>query len=93
MPREAAVVAAIVAELKRRGAYVLNFHGSARRLGVPDLLACVSGKWVAIEVKQPGQKATARQRAEMDRIRRAGGVAFEADNVATVCEVLDALAA
>lgn len=91
MPREQAVVDAIVVELKSRDAYVLNFHGSARRLGVPDLLACCGGRWIAIEVKRPGLEPTTRQRVELARIQRAGGVAFTADNVEAVREVLDAL--
>ena len=82
-------------EIESRGGWVLNFAGSARRRGVPDLLACVPirgcGMFVAVEVKRAGLKATARQRVEMARIRRAGGVAFECDSIDQLREVLDAL--
>lgn len=93
-PREASLIVATVAELKRRGAWVLNFHGNAVRLGVPDIIGCLYvGRFLAIEGKQHGKRATPRQRAEIKRIRRAGGVAFEADSIDRVRAVLDALAA
>lgn len=41
-----------------------------------DILACVKGKFVAIEVKVPGKKPTTRQELTMGQVMRAGGVAF-----------------
>lgn len=45
-----------------------------------DILACVNGRFVAIEVKQPGGKATVRQKLIIDQIRAAGGTAILADS-------------
>lgn len=41
-----------------------------------DLLCCIRGRFIAIEVKAPGNKPTALQEATMRRITRAGGMAI-----------------
>jgi hypothetical protein len=41
-----------------------------------DCLACLDGKFIAIECKAPGKKPTPRQRATMREIRKAGGITF-----------------
>jgi hypothetical protein len=46
-----------------------------------DILACISGKFVAIEVKVPGKKPTVRQTNTMGAIARAGGVAIWTDSL------------
>lgn len=51
-------------------------HGYGRS-GVPDIIACVAGKFLAIETKAAGKEATALQKREMKRIHDAGGVALE----------------
>jgi len=47
----------------------------ANENGVPDLLCCVNGKFVAVEIKGSGGKVSSLQKAQMDRITKAGGVA------------------
>ena len=49
--------------------------------GTPDILACLRGKFIAIEVKDTGKKATPLQKAQIRRIIKAGGIAFETDNL------------
>lgn len=44
--------------------------------GVPDIVACIKGKFVAIEVKRPGKVATKIQARRMDEIKAAGGIAI-----------------
>ena len=41
-----------------------------------DILACIKGRFIAIEVKVPGKKPTVRQELTMGQVLRAGGVAF-----------------
>lgn len=49
--------------------------GPFGRAGVPDRLLCIRGHFVAIEVKAPGGKLTARQLHELKAIQLAGGIA------------------
>lgn len=91
--RESSVVRAIVLHLRSEGAFIFKTHGDHKRAGLPDLIACVHGRYVAIEVKAPGgnHPVSKRQKAELDRIRRAGGLAFVATSVAEVVRELEGL--
>lgn len=90
---EASVVAAIVSAVERAGGYIVKTHGDGKRAGLPDLIGCFRGRFFAIEVKAPGKEGTLtrRQAAELDRIRRRGGIAFVATSAAQAMGVLDEL--
>ena len=66
--------------LKSEGAYYFfpATHGYGRS-GVPDIIACVNGRFLAIECKAGGNKPTALQVREIEKIRCAGGVAVVAN--------------
>ena len=66
----------VVAILKQEGAYYFfpATHGFGRS-GVPDVVACVNGHFLAIECKAGKNKITALQAREIQSIRRANGVA------------------
>ena len=52
--------------------------------GKPDITGCLKGRYVAIEVKRPGEKATPLQRYKLNKLKRAGAVvdvAYHTDNV------------
>jgi len=49
-------------------------HGYGRS-GVPDIICCITGKFVAIECKAGDNKPTALQEKEMADIRKQGGIA------------------
>jgi len=53
-------------------------HGYGRS-GVPDIIACVNGFFLAIETKANGNKPTALQIREIETIRRNNGVAVVVD--------------
>lgn len=53
-------------------------HGYGRS-GVPDIIACVNGRFVAIECKAGTNKPTALQVREIEAIRRSDGVAIVAN--------------
>lgn len=60
-------------------AWHIKTHGNMfSKAGTPDLIACINGKFVAIEVKQPGGVVSALQKAHIKLIERSGGVAFVA---------------
>lgn len=67
----------------RRGQSERNRGSTGIPAGFPDLLGLepVSGRAVFIEVKRPGGKPTAAQRAFLEARRAEGAVAFWADSV------------
>ena len=63
--------------LKRHGAWYVKYWGGGRFTvpGIPDLLCCVRGRFVAIETKSPKGRPTEQQIEKIQAIRAAGGVA------------------
>ena len=67
----------IKAFLKYKGAYFIKTHGDRfSRVGVPDIIACVNGHFVAVEVKAENGKPSELQLYRLEEIRKAGGHAF-----------------
>lgn len=64
--------------LEGRGAWFIKYWAGAAftKSGVPDILACVNGYFVAIEVKAPNGKASDLQLYNIHKIKAAGGFAF-----------------
>lgn len=63
--------------LESEGAYFVKYFGCAfTRAGVPDLLVCVRGHFVAIEVKAENGKLSKLQKYNLEQIRKAGGIAL-----------------
>ncbi len=81
----------LVKKLKKKlgeevGGFWVKIHGGLFQFtGLPDLIGCVKGKFIAIEAKAPGRldNVTPRQQFVLDAITKAGGLAFAADDVAT----------
>lgn len=62
--------------------YFRKIHGNAfQNIGVPDLLCCIDGRFFGLEIKNPGKHATPAQMLEMEKIRKAHGLAAEIDSV------------
>lgn len=82
----------VVKILKDFGVYYFyaSTHGYGRS-GVPDIVCCYKGKFVAFECKAGGNKCTLLQLNELDAIRAAGGEAYviKEDNVDLVRAVLE----
>ena len=74
---EAKVKAAVVKVLKEHDVYYFfpATYGMGRS-GVPDIVCCVNGKFLAIECKAGNNIPTALQINEMSKIQRADGVAL-----------------
>ena len=63
--------------LEANGAwYVKFFANSYTKSGIPDILACVNGYFVAIEVKAQNGKPSELQLYNVRKIREAGGFAM-----------------
>jgi len=90
---EANLVRAIRAAIRKRWprAWIYKTH-DASRAGVPDLIVCLDGQFVAMEVKRPGGMVTALQFATLDDIDRAGGVAhvvYSVQEAIEICEMAE----
>lgn len=57
------------------GWQVKFFANSMTKKGIPDILACVHGHFIAIEVKAENGKPSELQICQCKKIRNAGGVA------------------
>lgn len=56
--------------------YVKYFANSFTKSGIPDILACINGYFVAIEVKATKGKPSKLQLYNRDKIREAGGISI-----------------
>lgn len=65
--------------LAGKGCYFVKYHGNAYSTnGTPDILACVNGYFLAIEVKAQNGRfdKDGLQAKKIDDIRKAGGFAY-----------------
>lgn len=63
--------------LDRQGVwYVKFFANRMTKKGIPDILACINGYFVGIEVKAQNGKPSDLQIYRCEKIRKAGGFAF-----------------
>lgn len=87
---ESAVQAKIIRHLKDKGAYVIKTIVT-NRAGVPDIIACYKGRFIAIECKDKGKKknVTELQLVHINKIIDAGGKAIVVDCVEDVEELLN----
>lgn len=84
------IVAAIMRYLKGLpGCFAWKTHGGMYgTAGIPDVVACIGGRFCAFEVKQPSGRLTRLQEAALEKIRDAGGVAGKVTSVEDVKEML-----
>lgn len=74
--------------LFRRGVVFLRISDRYTS-GIPDILCCVQGKFVGIELKDNTGTASPQQEVLIARIRRVGGVAGVCRNVQDVVDLLN----
>lgn len=94
MTPEKKVKNAVTKILKDYGAYYFYpVTGGFGRSGVPDIVACYRGNFVAFECKAGRNKPTALQLAEMAKISQAQGVALVINegNIEDVTKLLDTI--
>lgn len=74
-PSEAGLQASIVQWLKTRGIWVMKAHQTGiTQKGIPDLICCVRGRFVGLEVKTETGQTTALQDREHLLIMKSGGI-------------------
>lgn len=86
MMLEKDIVAAILRHLKKRPrCFAWKTHGGMYgTAGIPDIIACIDGRFYAFEVKQPSGKLTRLQEVTLGKIRAAGGAAVKVTSVEEV---------
>ena len=63
--------------LKEHGAYYFNpVTGGFGTSGVPDIVCCLDGRFIGIEVKAGSGKPTALQEKNLDEIMQKGGISI-----------------
>ena len=91
MTPEAKVKKKVVDVIKKNGAYYFfPATGGYGRSGVPDIVCCYRGVFVAIECKAGTNKPTPLQEAEMGKIKQAQGfvLVVNEDNIDDVTTLL-----
>ena len=80
------IVAAILRYLKKGNrCFAWKTHGGMYgTAGIPDIIACIDGRFYAFEVKQPSGRLTRLQEVTLEKIRAAGGVAVKVTSVEEV---------
>ena len=93
MAKEQDIQASIMNYISSIGGLPVKFNnmGIYAKAGVSDILACIKGRFVAIEVKRPGKKPSDLQERFLDAINTIGGLAFWADNLQDVKDKLKEL--
>lgn len=81
--REKTLENKIKEHLKKNGHFHFKFFANAMtKTGVPDIIACIHGKFVGIEVKNPNGKGVISplQQLTCDEINKQGGKAIIVDS-------------
>lgn len=80
--------------LQSKKIYNININpGRFMRAGIPDLICCVKGLFVAIEIKRPDGKGvtSALQEINIEQIKKSGGIAVVMDNYIEFTKFVDKL--
>ncbi len=80
----------IIKFLKSQGYYVIKTIVVSRN-GVPDIIACIRGKFYAFEVKNEKRKITPLQEYNIKLINESGGKAYLVRSVEEVKTVLSSI--
>jgi len=75
---EAQFQSKVIRFLKEQGAYVIKIWGGGKytRAGVPDIIACVNGYFIAVELKTETGRVSKLQEFNLENIWRAGGASM-----------------
>ena len=87
------IVAAILRLLKKTpGCFCWKEHGGMYgTAGIPDIIACINGRFVAFEVKTETGQLSKLQEITIQKIKKAGGQAFKVTSAAEVAAILKRL--
>lgn len=68
----------MLGDLYPRAVFYKIHGGPFQAAGIPDIIGVINGRFIAIEVKQPGKEKTLTplQRSMITRLHKAGAIAF-----------------
>jgi hypothetical protein len=77
-------------KLQFPGSWWVKIHGGPyQAAGIPDILGCILGQFVALEVKMPdGSPLSKLQKIQISRIKKAGGLAYVVTSVGEAVNVV-----
>ena len=71
------------------GCFAFKEHGGVYGVsGLPDIICCYKGKFIAFEVKTTQGKLSKLQEVMLERINEAGGMAFKVTSLQEVKDIL-----
>ena len=77
-------------EIEKRGGYCVKQHGSMiTAVGIPDLLVCYKGMFIAFEAKVDNNKPSKAQGVNLRNILKAGGFTAVVWNIKEVKAILN----
>lgn len=80
----------IIQFLINKDAWFIKHKAGSNKVGVPDILCCYGGYFIAIEVKRKsGGKVSARQKFNLNHISENGGIGISANSLDIVKDVFD----
>jgi hypothetical protein len=96
-PLEKTISAKIIKALRETAGpdgWFVKIPGGPSLAGIPDILGCYRGRFVAFEVKRPGGSygVTERQQHHLNMIAQAGGVSAIVDSVEGALEAISQIA-
>ena len=68
-----------------------QYGGMYSQSGLPDIICCYNGRFLAFEVKAEKGRTTVLQEVTLRRIKKAGGVALAVRSVEEVRSVIESL--
>lgn len=92
--REKAVEDKIKDYLFSKNIYYFKVHGSKfMPAGIPDIVCCVNGRFLGIEVKRPGAKneQSNQQKIHENNIKKSGGTYLLVDSLSEVVDYVESV--
>jgi len=69
--------------------YWKEHGGQYGTAGIPDIIVCYKGKFIAFECKKPGGKPTILQKITLNKINKAKGIAMVVTSLEEVKDIIE----
>ena len=86
---ESSIQSSIMKALRKQGGLWLKTRESLAGVsGISDIIGCYRGRFIAIEIKRPGEKPRADQQAYLEIVKRCGGISGSAQSVEEALNII-----
>lgn len=80
----------VISRLRAEGGWWVKIHGGPfQQAGIPDIIGCWDGKFVAIELKIPGEEPTKLQKQNLNLLHAVGARVGVAISILEALEIRD----